>query len=257
MKKYIQLQIIIVLNLCSCANAQEHKSIEFSEEQYVDRTHIVIGDSAKYLPKQILLMKNLKEIVIRNNFILDIENAIDLMSQLPRLEILIIDSCGLKEIPTNIHKLKHLKSLSLSKNKITYLSENITKVDNLETLEISCNPLSKISDKIDSTWKISELFLAANNFTDVPDIIYNLKNLELLALHDNKIKNISPKIKNLKKLYVLGLVGTLVEDLPNEIKYIKHNCLIHLNKTPLSKNKKRIDEINKMFKTEYNVVQID
>ncbi|XP_043705574.1 putative disease resistance protein RGA4 [Telopea speciosissima] len=63
-------------------------------------------------------------------------SIIDMLMNFQSLRVLDVSSCGLKEVPPSIRKLKHLRYLDLSNNSFEVLPESITSLYNLQTLKL-------------------------------------------------------------------------------------------------------------------------
>jgi Leucine-rich repeat (LRR) protein len=128
-----------------------------------------------FIPKEIKLFKNLKNLKLAENHITLITDS---LNTLAKLETLDLSSNNLKTIPEKISNLKQLKELNLSTNRIQNL-DNLGKFDNLEILHLSDNLIKSISvNFIDHFPSLKILDLDNNPITILPKEIFR-KNLEI------------------------------------------------------------------------------
>lgn len=90
--------------------------------------------------EQLTALKKLKKLSISNNYMLDVEELIDLIAkELPNLEVLEFSNCKLYTIPSNINKLQKLTVLNLDNNLIQNAS--IIQLPNLAILSLKGNEI--------------------------------------------------------------------------------------------------------------------
>ncbi len=182
-----------------------------------------------------------------------------------------LSNLGLTSIPTGLHELEHLDSLSLRHNKINILETNkklihylgwIKKQDsifpeNLMYLDLSHNNITDIK-QLENYKNLTRLSLSLNSITDINSIatiinltslslignqisdiksIKNLTNLESLRISNNQIPDISP-IKNLTNLKSLWINHNQISD----IKSIKNLAKIK----SLTVNHNQISDISSL-----------
>lgn len=80
------------------------------------------------------------------------------------LETLYLDNNNFNEFPEAITRLRKLKELSMSGNRITSISKKITYLKGLEVLNLSDNKLSELPSSIYRLRKLTHLILSGNNF---------------------------------------------------------------------------------------------
>jgi Leucine-rich repeat (LRR) protein len=155
------------------------------------------------IPKEIGVLKNLKEILIYANKIKIIPKELCLLTNLEKLDL---SHNQISVIPKEFMFLNLLKQLDLTGNKISSLPKEFELLINLRELKLGDNNISKDDDVMKITClNLFILDLHKNSITNIPDEISNLLNLEKLDLSNNKIKTISEKIGLLKKLRELPL----------------------------------------------------
>ena len=77
----------------------------------------------------------------------------------------------------------------------------------LKTVDLSKNKLSRFPDQLFSFKSIEKLSIGYNQIDSIPDQISELENLTFLGLSSNPVTYISPEISKLKKLKYIMLYG--------------------------------------------------
>jgi Leucine-rich repeat (LRR) protein len=144
-------------------------------------------------------LRNLNNInLCYNNF--KVFPAIEL-SLLPNLDTIKMWYAHVKYIPTQIAKIKKLKSLNLENNSIAKLPTEMVKLKNLSVLELSQNNLS--TDGVKCVYKLqnlTKLDISKNNITKISPEIEKLRALKELDICENPITEIPQSCYNLQKL---------------------------------------------------------
>jgi Leucine-rich repeat (LRR) protein len=107
-----------------------------------------------------------------------------------------------------------VKSLDLSRQKLTQLPADIVKLTNLEKVDIGSNPdldLVQTFDVLKRIESLKTLWLTDGKIEEIPDNISQLKNLEELWLDDNQLTSIHEPIKQLSNLKYLRLFSNKIK----------------------------------------------
>lgn len=206
------------------------------------------------LPKTIGELKKLEKLLITNNYLtktlpatfkdlialteLDVRynslQNIDILSQLPNLEILYCSKNSVNNCEKSFLKLKlfyfdrnpvtkfsfeefhsNLTILNLSKAKLTNLTEQFIEcILNVESLVLDKNHLTTLPLNIGSLKRLVSLSIVANELASLPPGIGNLKSLQALNLHSNNLKSLPEEIWNLSSLAILNVSSNLLESFP-------------------------------------------
>jgi Leucine-rich repeat (LRR) protein len=112
---------------------------------------------------------------------------------------LILRDCQLKGVPSSLaKKLKHLKTLILSRNYIPALPPKVVHFTELETLNLDDNQLAGFPVQILDLPKLKNLSIARNNILQLPDDFGSkLNQLEKLDITGNHIAALSPDFHKL------------------------------------------------------------
>lgn len=97
------------------------------------------------IPKEILQLKNLRELTLRNCKLLIINQDIALLSNLQYLNL---ENNRLVHLPETLGQLTELKSLIINRNMIETLPESIANLTNLQIIDAWDNPLYKLPESI-------------------------------------------------------------------------------------------------------------
>ena len=156
-------------------------------QNHTNITHLDLSDlNLKSIPKGLLLMNNLIQLVLNNN--------------------------ALENNYSTISALKSIEYLSLKNNKVTIINDALSQLSNLKSLNLEENFLTNSSIQNLSQLKNLEwLSLEKNELTSIPSEIQNLKNLLHLNLGRNKISNGFTHLNSLIKLQQLWLNNNYIE----------------------------------------------
>lgn len=113
---------------------------------------------------------------------------------------------GLKEIPVEILKFKHLKGLDLSNNKLDSLPANFL-FPKLEILNLNNNKFRVFPSVICLHTSLSHLMIAKNHLSEIPSCIGELYNLENLEIWFNVITILPETLAQLNKLKSIDIRG--------------------------------------------------
>nr|XP_039249853.1 leucine-rich repeat protein 1-like [Styela clava] len=139
------------------------------------------------------------------------------------LEQLAVEHCSLLKLDSRMLKLRHLKILNLSNNKIKTLPDSIAEMQSLVELNLENNDLSELpntfsmpNSKLCSSLRC--LKLNTNQIKCLPPDFGNLCELYQLHIRSNKLKLLPRCIGRLQKLKVFLAPDNLLRILPASIK---------------------------------------
>ena len=135
-----------------------------------------------------------------------------------------------KSLPEGIAKLRKLKQLYYTGEKIKCIPKVISKLSGLEDLNIESELLEEIPEYIVNLKSLKSLSICSSNLKAIPENIGELLNLEYLSLSHNLV-NLPDSLGDLKKLKVLNLSYNRLDNIPEFI-----FGLLNLTSLDLQKN---------------------
>ena len=97
-------------------------------------------------------------------------------------------------IPAELGNLPNLKSLDLSRNRLTEIPGELGNLSNLESLYLSSNELTGIPGELGNLPNLETLFLGFNELAGpIPGELGNLSNLKSLDLSSNELTGCIPE----------------------------------------------------------------
>ncbi|KAK3341208.1 hypothetical protein B0T25DRAFT_334445 [Lasiosphaeria hispida] len=161
------------------------------------------------LPQSVRNLSSLRELDIKYNGI----SGIDVISELPKLEILAADHNAISQFTGTFERLRSLK---LNSNPVTKF-EIKAPVPTLKVLNLSHCQLASIDESFNNMLSLERLVLDKNYFVSLPNTIGNLKRLEHFSIAHNSVGELPPEIGCLTELRVLDVRGNNIRKLPMEL----------------------------------------
>jgi len=132
----------------------------------------------------------------------------------------------ISEIPQEIEKMTHLRSLDLGANRITKIPAFLS---DLEELSLYGNALKEWPQGLSELTSLKELDLSRNQLTELDESILKMKNLEVLRISGNAISEINPKIFELPNLREFFFTENSLEEIPQEVAKMKKLQVLSLS----------------------------
>jgi adenylate cyclase len=161
------------------------------------------------LPESFKTLSSLRELDIKYNTIANI----DVIAQLPKLEILTVDHNSVSQF---VGTFERLRSLKLNSNPVTKF-EIRSPVPTLKLLNLSNAQLASIDESFNNMPSLERLVLDRNYFVSLPSQIGNLRRLEHFSIAHNAVRQLPPEIGCLTELRVLDIRGNNIRKLPMEL----------------------------------------
>jgi small GTP-binding protein len=155
-------------------------------------------------------------------------------------------------LPDKITRLKNLKILDLSYNKLKVLPEEIAQLKNLRVLDLSYNELTEVPPVIAQLKSLTQLSLSYNNIEELPQEIFQLKNLTFLNLSFNQLTELPQAIGELKNLTQLDLKNNQFTELPEEIGELRNLTQLDVKNNQLTELPKAIGELRNLTQLNLN-----
>ncbi len=105
----------------------------------------------------------------------------------------------LTKIPTQVFKLKFIKTIWLEHNELEVLPSSIEKLSMLRKLYLGGNKLTALPEEIGNLTELVELSVNNNFLASIPNSIKRLKYLKKMDVTHNKFDESSDLVKELKK----------------------------------------------------------
>ncbi|AEO53222.1 hypothetical protein MYCTH_2294267 [Thermothelomyces thermophilus ATCC 42464] len=154
-------------------------------------------------------LANLRELDIKYNAITNI----DVIAQLPKLEILTADHNSISQF---VGSFERLRSLKLNSNPITKF-EIKSPAPTLKLLNLSNAQLASIDESFNNMPNLERLILDRNYFVSLPSQIGNLRKLEHFSIAHNSVRQLPQEVGCLTELRVLDVRGNNIRKLPMEL----------------------------------------
>lgn len=161
------------------------------------------------LPSTLAQLPNLNRLDIKYNAITNI----NVLSELPKLEILYAEHNFISQFCGSFERLRHLK---LNSNPLTKF-ELTSPLATLKLLNLSKAQLASIDESFKHMPSLENLVLDRNHFVSLPPQIGNLRKLEHLSIANNSLGELPPEVGCLCELKVLDVRGNNLRKLPMEL----------------------------------------
>ncbi|WP_299436032.1 leucine-rich repeat domain-containing protein [uncultured Aquimarina sp.] len=247
----------LVLLFCSCGTyttfySKTHIEIDSEKLSKVHRLDLSNQDLEE-LPVTIADLKDLRMINLSNNAKLDINGSLHKLAVHKNLEVLILDSLGIKTIPESIKLFPNLKQISLVHNPALNLEQAITQISGLpiEFLNLKNNKLTKLPENITTLKNLKDLNLSYNTIQDEESYSYlgKLPKLYSLWIDHNKLKKLPSTIGELSQIRFFYIDHNELKDLPAELGSMKKVWVIHAGYNQFA-------ELPKVFTTQKSLLMV-
>ena len=178
----------------------------------------------KKFPNEISRLGKIKYIYLSNNFELDVENSLKLISK-EKVQKISLTNQYITNIPSNLNEFSFLKELYLYSNKISILTSEIADLKELEVLLLDNNNLITLPDNLKQLESLRTLTLTGNLFKEFPKVLCDLKSLENLYIGNEELiyEELLQSMQDCKSLRYINL---------SNISFKQKISLYELNKLP-------------------------
>ncbi|CAK8994555.1 Leucine-rich repeat protein lrrA [Durusdinium trenchii] len=135
-----------------------------------------------------------------------IPESLDVMQRLVNLQVLLLNCNRLTDLPSGLGKLKLLRRLEASHNRIVKVPESLAEATALESINFSENRIEALPNEIGNLKRLHTLRVGGNCLKDVPDSIDGCTSLARLDLVGNKIVVLNARLGNLGSLQLIELL---------------------------------------------------
>ncbi|KAJ3563744.1 hypothetical protein NPX13_g8090 [Xylaria arbuscula] len=161
------------------------------------------------LPSTFSRLSNLRELDIKFNML----TSIDVISELPKLEVLTADHNMLSQF---VGSFERVRTLKLNRNPLTKFGI-VNPMPTLKILNLSDAQLASIDGAFNNMVNLERLNLDFNYFVSLPSTIGNLRRLEHFSIAHNLVGELPPEIGCLTELRILDVRGNNIRKLPMDI----------------------------------------
>lgn len=120
-------------------------------------------------------------------------------------------------LPTNLFKIKSLKTLSLYSSQPIEIPNEIGDLIDLEHLVIHCIPLEVLNPNIFNLVNLKSIGITSEKLLRIPDMLGQLTKLTRLALHCANLIEIPKSINNLMKLTCIDIYSKEDISIPKDL----------------------------------------
>ena len=135
------------------------------------------------------------------------------LSQLKKLEVLIINKNHLKVLPLGLFtSLSHLKTLSLASNQLTAFPEGLGTSKHLDVVDLSNNKIRSLPESVGDLQMV-ELNMNKNQVALLPASLARCPRLKVLRLEENclALDAVNPELLKESQISLLAVDGNLFE----------------------------------------------
>lgn len=175
----------------------------------LERLVITNNRLAGALPDSFKELSSLRELDVKYNAI----SAIDVISELPKLEIMTADHNAISQFTGSFERLRTLK---INANPITKFGITAP-VPTLKLLNLSHAQLASIDDTFHNLLNLERLVLDKNYFVSLPAQIGNLRRLEHFSIANNSLGELPAELGCLTELRVLDVRSNNLRKLPMDL----------------------------------------
>lgn len=160
---------------------------------------------------------------------------------------LILYHCQIKTVPSSISKLKHLRTVALSRNSIASLPNEIGKLTELRYINLYNNrSFNRFPDAIGFLTKLEELGFAGTKVSQLPKTIGNCKNLIKITANACRINELPEELGNCEKLKDINLGYNQISVIPSTLGKLKNLKNLGLGGNNLSNLPKELENLDKL-----------
>ena len=132
------------------------------------------------------------------------------------LRTLNLSGCSITAIPWSISSLKHLRFLSIAKNKdLKVLPSELFTLSALEHLDVGGHKLEALPDQFSGLQSLRLLNCMDCGLKSLPESIGSLPSLRLLGLKSNQLSSLPPSFSSLTSLVELFITNNVLESFPD------------------------------------------
>jgi len=256
-RMYLYILVFITLSGCQNYKTFYHKnaSINSTTPNKDNRADLSYTNNDS-IQSKLSQYRNLCALDLSNNLDLDLDAALNTISNPSRLRVLILNDNDLKKLPQSIKRFPELRQISLNgnpninleqafdvlkelpiefinlqNNKLTTLPENINQVTSLEDLNLSKNQINDgmTFHHLSKLPKLNSLWLTQNEIQQLPQELFELNQIRNLYLEKNNLNTVPLEISQMKKVWVVHIGHNNFKTMPEAFAKMPSLLLLHIN----------------------------
>ncbi|KAI9497654.1 phosphatase 2C-domain-containing protein [Zychaea mexicana] len=206
---------------------------EIGNLKHLVRLFAIANRFSGSLPDSFAKLENLQELDIRQNLITEL----DVLSQLPKLEILFV---GYNAVSIVGCEFKSLRQLKMTKNHLTQFNLGGSQQQQQQSSNVVTGIPAPIATSYDGAM-LTDLDLSSCMLSSLPeDVFLYTPLLEELVLDSNTLNSIPTSIGALRKLLRLSVQNNFLDSLPSEISKLSELKVLDAQKNNLKMLPKEI-----------------
>jgi Leucine-rich repeat (LRR) protein len=170
------------------------------------------GNRIKYFRKRDFGSDSLKTVVLSDNpvnWICFPKNS--------GIEHVVMDNCNLKRIFCSVRKLKDIKTVEFTQNRIKRVRRFIEKRSSLKEVNLNFNSIIFNSKVVKRLGKVERVLLAGNKISKLPEDIDRMTGVRKLNLADNRLREVPGSFGRLDSLESIVFYKNGFSQIPDEI----------------------------------------
>jgi Leucine-rich repeat (LRR) protein len=259
---FIGLLFSVTMVCCKTFKTYYGNTFQDIDNQKIKRTFRLdlSNQNLTELPEKVVDLKELRMINLSGNTELDLEKTFEILTGLPKLEVILLDSLNLTVLPDNfknLRKINHvslvnnpeldfaqvfllmkdfdMEFLNLSHNNLAELPEEISKIKRLRDLKLSYNhiQLSELFLNLAELPKLRSLWLDNNRIETLPPEIAAIRRVVYFYIDDNKLSDFPKEMSQMDRLLVMHAAGNNFNELPVGLTHMPHLMFAILSNNPI------------------------
>jgi Leucine-rich repeat (LRR) protein len=162
------------------------------------------------VPSELILLTNLEKLTLRWR----LQPPPFSLKTLIHITHLDLGACNLQVIPSDLWRLKKLKTLLRNSNKLSSIPSQIGHLSKISYLDLDSNFITEIPNQIKKLKQLGVLILSNNLLTEFPSFFSSFSELHILSLYKNRLTEFPSQLPH--KIFDLDLNRNSITSIPVE-----------------------------------------